>query len=130
MTKTQRRKNRRPAFVENGCLNEQVSFHMVWTKTGHPPTYVHGTYGAAKTEAERLATKNPGKKFIVLSAQTKHSFVGSSIVETVAPGVLNNLSEAELDAIFDPAPASRDYPDYSEHAGRVTTCVGDVQVAA
>lgn len=38
---------------------------FVWTKKGCSPSFAHETHAAAFAEAERLAIKNPGRKFIV-----------------------------------------------------------------
>ncbi len=42
------------------------NFFMVYAQDGGAPTYRHATVDEAKTEAERLARQNPGKKFFVL----------------------------------------------------------------
>ena len=52
---------------------ENVDFWMVWTKTGRSPRFTHNTEEAAVREAQRLALKHPGKKFIVLWARRKFS---------------------------------------------------------
>lgn len=50
---------------------QPVDFYMVWTKTGWPPRKQHATRQAADQEADRLARRHPGKKFIVLRAVAK-----------------------------------------------------------
>ena len=52
---------------------EPVSFWWVWTKSGAQPRVFHESEDAAITEAQRLAVKNPGKKYIVLHAYAKFS---------------------------------------------------------
>jgi hypothetical protein len=52
---------------------ETVDFWFVWSKHGHLPRVTHHTEAAAVREAERLARKNPGRKFIVLRAEHKLS---------------------------------------------------------
>lgn len=56
-----------PVTIEN----KDVWF--VWTKTGRTPRKAHETQEAALLEAERLARKLPGKKFLVLHATHKVS---------------------------------------------------------
>ena len=55
-------------------VTEPADFYMLWTKTGHLPRFRHGTREGAMAEAIRLATENPGKKFIVLQAVEKVHF--------------------------------------------------------
>lgn len=50
---------------------EPVDFYMVWTKTGWAPKKAHHTRAAAFAEANRLAARHPGKKFIVLRTLAK-----------------------------------------------------------
>lgn len=50
---------------------EPVDFWMVWTKTGWPPKRQHKTKIEAMNEAARLAHQHPGKKFMILKAETK-----------------------------------------------------------
>lgn len=50
---------------------QPVVFYMVWTKTGWPPRKQHHTRQEAEKEADRLARRHPGKKFIVLQAVAK-----------------------------------------------------------
>lgn len=38
---------------------------FVWTKNGRRPRFFHQTQELAETEAQRLASANPGRKFIV-----------------------------------------------------------------
>lgn len=46
-------------------------FWLVWNDGpfGRVPTHKHSTQEAAKQEAERLATQNPGTRFWVMKAQ-------------------------------------------------------------
>jgi hypothetical protein len=61
-----------PQLALNGdVVSEDVDFAFVWTKHGRLPRVAHGTDEDALREAERLARKNPGRKFIVLHAHTK-----------------------------------------------------------
>lgn len=59
--------------TSRALIAEGVDFYMVWTKTGRVPRYAHSTRESAVHEAERLAEIHPGKKFIVLKAESKHS---------------------------------------------------------
>jgi hypothetical protein len=43
-------------------------FWMVWNENNNNPVVKHNTLGQAKGEAEKLATKSPGKKFVVLES--------------------------------------------------------------
>lgn len=52
---------------------EAVDFWLVWSKHGHLPRVTHHTEAAAVREAERLARKHLGRKFIVLRAIHKIS---------------------------------------------------------
>jgi hypothetical protein len=61
---------RKPAFATD-LVVEPVDFSFVWTKKGHLPRVAHHREDAALAEAERLARKNPGTKFIVLRAVHK-----------------------------------------------------------
>lgn len=54
-----------------GIVHEDVRFWFVWTKQGYVPRRCHNTETAAHAEAERLARKHPGQKFIVLRADSK-----------------------------------------------------------
>lgn len=47
---------------------DERTFWMVWTPSGHPPTYRHSDYTSARTEAERLARVSPGSEFYILQA--------------------------------------------------------------
>lgn len=69
---------------------EPVTFWFVWTKTGHIPRKAHQSRAAAEAEAVRLASLCPGKKFIVLEAQTKlhaepDTEAAAPVAETVQP---------------------------------------------
>ena len=46
-------------------VEEYSGKYFVWTKTGRRPRYAHDTHESALKEARRLATANPGRKFIV-----------------------------------------------------------------
>lgn len=50
---------------------DKTGLFMVWTKTGRPPKFAHGSLAAAEAEAVRLAELHPGKKFIVLQSVSK-----------------------------------------------------------
>jgi hypothetical protein len=54
-------------------IHEKPRFFMVWNKDGGAPTVAHNTRNAATVEAERLAARYPGRKFIVLQAIDKIS---------------------------------------------------------
>jgi len=44
-------------------------FWLVWNPTRPwPPKYRHPTEASARTEAQRLATANPGEEFVVLAS--------------------------------------------------------------
>lgn len=45
-------------------------FWVVWNPAGRTPTFKHYDQAEAVREAERLATANPGQKFIVLESKT------------------------------------------------------------
>lgn len=64
-----------PSVTEDGFVaplaEEPCEFWFVWTKTGHIPHFTHQSALRAEAEAERLARRHPGKKFIVLRAYTK-----------------------------------------------------------
>lgn len=64
---------RRPEFAPD-LIVEAVDFSFVWTKKGALPRVTHHREDVALAEAERLARKNPGAKYIVLRAHTKISF--------------------------------------------------------
>ena len=59
----------RPELAE--LVVETCRFWMVWTKTGHAPVRTHAMQASAEDEADRLARKFPGKKFIVLESRRK-----------------------------------------------------------
>lgn len=46
----------------------EEAFWMVWNPAGGAPTHQHGSLELAQQEAERLARKQPGRKFYVLEA--------------------------------------------------------------
>lgn len=50
---------------------------LVWNQNGSSPSYQHHSIDSATSEAERLARRNPGERFIVL--------------ESVAAYQINNL---------------------------------------
>lgn len=52
---------------------EQKDSYCVWTKRGRRPTFFHPTKELAEAEAERLAIKHPGQKFIVMQMMGKFS---------------------------------------------------------
>jgi hypothetical protein len=58
-------------MLPDNVRQEVVSFWWVWTKRGRNPRYFHGSPFEAEAEAQRLALKHPGQKFIVLHAYTK-----------------------------------------------------------
>jgi len=56
-------------------------FWMVYNPNNRKPTVSHGTEKEAETEARRLATTNPGERFVVL--ESMYECVTSPIIETV-----------------------------------------------
>lgn len=50
---------------------EECEFWFVWTKTGRIPRFTHNTAAGAEAEADRLAHKHPGKKYVVLRGYRK-----------------------------------------------------------
>lgn len=54
-------------------VREAMDGFFVWTKKGKAPRFHHLTLVSAMAEAERLAALNPGAKFIVMQAMSKHS---------------------------------------------------------
>ena len=53
---------------------DEVETWCVWTKTGRRPSFFHPSREKAEAEAERLAAKCPGKKFMVMQVVSKISF--------------------------------------------------------
>lgn len=53
-------------------IRENKDFWWVWTKAGKKPNFFHPTQKRAENEAQRLARKYPGQKFIVLHAYAKY----------------------------------------------------------
>lgn len=51
-------------------------YWLVWREYGGAPTVKHATPQEARAEAARLATQNPGCRFVVLAA--REAFVGIS----------------------------------------------------
>lgn len=45
---------------------EEMATWCVWNKSGHRPKRFHNTREEAEAEAQRLARKRPGHKFIVM----------------------------------------------------------------
>lgn len=61
-------------------------FWIVWCPTGaKPPSFRHPTFGAATTEADRLARENPGREFFVLGAESSCCAVSMQRVEYLDP---------------------------------------------
>lgn len=50
---------------------EEIGSYCVWTKWGRRPQFYHPTLEQAMAEAERLALKHPGRKFIVMKMEGK-----------------------------------------------------------
>lgn len=63
---------------------EPTEFWFVWTKRGRVPRHIHQTAASAEAEAIRLASLNPGSKFIVLRAYAKFSVAPAVEAEAVA----------------------------------------------
>lgn len=61
---------------------ERVDVYCIWTKTGHRPTAFHKSLAIANAEANRLALKNPGKKFIVMRMIRKFGAVAVAETQT------------------------------------------------
>lgn len=55
------------------AVREPKDGFFVFTKKGKAPRFHHVTVGQAQAEADRLAALNPGAKFIVMQAVSKHS---------------------------------------------------------
>ncbi|HLY04885.1 MAG TPA: hypothetical protein VKR31_03970 [Rhizomicrobium sp.] len=49
---------------------EQPTF-CIWTKHGRNPSFFHTDYGKVSAEAERLAQKHRGRKFLILRVEEK-----------------------------------------------------------
>lgn len=64
---------------------EEKDIWCIWTKKGHRPKKFHETRDAAETEARRLATENPGKKFIVMHMESKWSTEADEIPPHLQP---------------------------------------------
>lgn len=47
-------------------MNRKKMFWLVWNPQGHEPQARHDSEQSAEREAERLAKKHPGQRFIVL----------------------------------------------------------------
>lgn len=43
-------------------------YWVVWRENGAAPTVMHPNFAKAKSEAQRLASVNPGQRFVVLAA--------------------------------------------------------------
>jgi len=50
---------------------EEIGSWCIWTKFGRRPQFYHPARELAMAEAERLALKNPGQKFIVMKMEGK-----------------------------------------------------------
>lgn len=50
---------------------ERPGVFYVWNQRSGSPTKTHPTFDAATKEAERLAVKNPGQKFLVMEARAE-----------------------------------------------------------
>lgn len=75
-------------------LTEPMDGFFVWTKRGKAPRFHHTTYASAQAEADRLAALNPGAKFIVMAAVSKHSVRVSSVPEPERPAGEGSTSPA------------------------------------
>jgi hypothetical protein len=62
---------------ETKVVREKLGFYWVWTKLGRRPRKAHPSYKSAKQEADRLALKNPGVKFLVLKVVEKNHTLAS-----------------------------------------------------
>lgn len=49
-------------------MHNDSKFWMVWDDGGHSPTHKHASRELAQQEAERLAKKVRGRRFVVLEA--------------------------------------------------------------
>lgn len=49
-------------------MTTEPLFWCVWNEGGGSPTVKHADFSRAKSEAQRLARMNPGKRFVVLAA--------------------------------------------------------------
>ena len=61
-------------------IHYAAKFWIVWNPAGKNPKFRHTSEDSAKAEAARLATENPGVKFIVL--ESKRDYVFQGIKET------------------------------------------------
>lgn len=52
---------------------EEVGSWCIWTKGGRRPSFFHPTEAQAMAEAERLAHREPGRKYIVMQMVAKVS---------------------------------------------------------
>lgn len=60
-----------PATISPRVKREQIGSWCVWTKYGRRPRCFHSNQEAAEAEAQRLARKAPGTKFIVMQVVSK-----------------------------------------------------------
>lgn len=58
-----------------------AKFWLVWREGGGCPTFSHDNLLAARMEANRLAGKHPGDRFIVLEAIEARTLPTSIVVE-------------------------------------------------
>jgi hypothetical protein len=49
-------------------MTTEPLFWCVWSEGGGSPTVKHASFTKAKSEAQRLARANPGRRFVVLAA--------------------------------------------------------------
>jgi hypothetical protein len=62
-------------------VKHEDGFYLVWNKDGSAPRVKHDNFVSARVEAERLARRNPGERFIVL--------------QSVCARVVNDMQEIE-----------------------------------